>query len=60
MRSFYWQLVEQVDEGECGVECKTIEKACQEVSFSSFIDLMIIILIVFEGKCRENLHSFGY
>lgn len=26
------QLVEQESEGECNTECKTIEKACQEVN----------------------------
>lgn len=31
----YWlcQLVEQDSEGQCNSECKTIERACQEVIF---------------------------
>lgn len=27
------QLVEHDSEGQCGSECKTIERACQEVKF---------------------------
>lgn len=30
------KLVEQKEEGECKTECKTIEKACQEV----FLDIL--------------------
>lgn len=36
------QLVEQDSEGQCNSECKTIERACQDVRFSeSFLPLLL-------------------
>ena len=32
-----FQLVEQDSEGQCNSECKTIERACQEVRFPSLL-----------------------
>lgn len=38
---FAWkQLVEQDSEGQCNSECKTIERACQEVIFQEYILLL--------------------
>lgn len=35
---FVLQLVEQDEEGHCNAECKTIERACQEVVPYIFLD----------------------
>jgi hypothetical protein len=36
---FVLQLVEQDEEGHCNAECKTIERACQEVVSSIYFEL---------------------
>lgn len=37
------QLVDQEDEGQCNSECKTIERACQEVKFYCLFKHYIVV-----------------
>ncbi|CAA3022201.1 nucleophosmin isoform X1 [Olea europaea subsp. europaea] len=46
------ELVEQVSEGQCGSECKTIERACQEVLGYSDTDVAEYLY-----KNKPDLHS---
>jgi hypothetical protein len=40
-----FQLVEQDSEGQCNSECKTIERACQEVRFCHLICILFDVLV---------------
>lgn len=41
----YVQLVEQDSEGQCNSECKTIERACQDVSFPTYYVHLVLVMM---------------
>lgn len=41
----YVQLVEQDSEGQCNSECKTIERACQDVSFPTYYVYLALVVM---------------